>query len=144
MRNARISVGYIVYLVVLAGAVTEGHKLLEWLDAQISRTYSSMPYVLWIPVVYFALGLLGGSDFVVRQLAVKGRWRVEIRRLLIIGIPCAVIAAFSLPISSGIQATLPQFVFTVLANRYVPVAADVLLGYTIITSFYKDEEAIPA
>ncbi len=144
MRSARKTVGYIVYLVVLAVAVTEGHRLLEWLDAQISRTYSSMPYVLWIPVVYFALGLLGGSDSVLRQFARKGEWRIDIHKLLIVGIPCAVLVVCSLLLWTSIQVTLPQIVFTVLSNRYVPAAAEVLLGYTIITSFYKDEEAIAA
>jgi len=83
---------------------------------------------LAVPVSYIIFGCLLGFDCLVRQTRKDGAWSVDAARLIFLGLPGFYFSFYLLR-----KPILPAWS---LSQQFVAVAA-VVLGYVLITSFYK-------
>lgn len=90
-------------------------------------------------LMYLAIGKVLGLEKFYNEYKKNGTWKINISRLLIIGIPSLILGLFNvlyyiiqiIPIIiSG-----PFIRFNMITNFM-----QILLGYTIVTSFYKTKE----
>lgn len=93
--------------------------------------------------MYCAAGMVLGIENFYTEWKKSGHWRVNTSKLLIIGIPSFIISI--LFILYYIIYWLPIIIVNILSSYSLIVTfMQILLGYTIMTSFYKSEETTPA
>jgi len=94
-------------------------------------------------VLYIGFGFLMGLDYLLKERAKEGKWRINVSKLIIIGVPSLVfgfmfyiIFLFHIPTS-----IFPRVLFS--ENPTYMILFKILLGYTIATSFYKERSMKP-
>jgi len=79
--------------------------------------------------------------FFVPEFTKYGVWRIKVIKLILWSVPLAVIAVTYIFLYSTIISGLQIFhIFASVGHTEIIIIAQVLLGYTISTSFYKTEE----
>ncbi|GMQ58830.1 hypothetical protein AN1V17_32260 [Vallitalea sediminicola] len=100
-----------------------------------SISYFSMKHFATL-LINIVMGTLFGLESLLRHMRIQGKWHINIRKLLLLGIPLLLLS-------------IEYFNFILLndllrlGNRYLLVPARepffrFMLGYVIITSFHKD------
>ncbi|WP_291636820.1 hypothetical protein [Clostridium sp.] len=82
-------------------------------------------------VVYIIFGIILGIGYVISENKNDGKWRFRISKSLIIGIPCL---PFSFP-----YLIYYFFHINTMQDKNTMIISQIILGYTIISSFYKSE-----
>jgi hypothetical protein len=120
---------------LLAAYIAICFPLLIWLNNLKQAAYNPIPLNVASPVLFVLFGVLLGADHFYRQLKAKGKWRVNLSKILFIGIPSACFVVYPLLSFSGIN--VPSFIFDLFRTPHLLVAIQILLGYTVISGFYK-------
>ncbi|WP_069997334.1 hypothetical protein [Cellulosilyticum sp. I15G10I2] len=134
---------YIIFILVASCFIFVGSITLDnfnsYVQKLIARTMQVPGFwILYIDVaLYVGFGILIGLDYLIREKRKTGKWKINISKFIIIGFPCLVFASV-VPISIGLQITIGSFMVRGL-NIYMPLFK-ILLGYTIVTSFYKESD----
>ncbi|PHV71621.1 hypothetical protein CS063_03390 [Sporanaerobium hydrogeniformans] len=89
-------------------------------------------------LLYIGFGLLLGSDYLLKEKVKEGRWRVNLSKLIIMGIPSLILG----------YATYLYFLFHISLGRFSSFLVTkpstymslfrILFGYIVATSFYKE------
>jgi TM2 domain-containing membrane protein YozV len=86
--------------------------------------------------VQFILGIIFGIEKFIKEINSEGKWKINISKLLILGIPSlffsAIISIYILPIS---------FIIEFITAKGVMQFFRMFLGYICITSLYKQKNA---
>ncbi len=133
-------VKYTIYILFMICFTFVGNISLGAIPKYISRTYS-IP-IFWILatdiLVYIGFGVLIGLDSFMTERTKEGKWRINISKLVIIGIPSLIFAFFSYLVF-GLSIPMGRFASLLINGKgtYMNLFR-VLLGYTIATSFYKE------
>lgn len=132
-----------VYAIVLVGYMLLSNKFLVGLEDKAQITFNILPYVLWSKAVFVVLGFLLGLDYLYKEFNKVGLWKVRVSKLVIIGMPILIYVLVPIISFLNFQPLLSLFdsSITNLQSQFSHMnkAIEVLLGYTIITSFYKYE-----
>ncbi len=137
-------VKYLVYISLLV--------LIAFLGSYIARTieandhYPVLINTLWI-VFYGAMGLILGSEHLLRELKKDGIWKINLPKIIVMGVPSLYISLSSLIYYNYfINTFLPSLVFPIRVmlrgNFDFLNIFQLLLGYIISTSFYKYNNAL--
>lgn len=96
-------------------------------------------YLLIAPplVLNILIGLLLGLEHYWKELKHKGRWRVNVPRVILMGVPFLLIGLFNFLILINSFSWLSRL--GKYGADFISVS-QILTGYIIITSFYKDHE----
>ena len=104
------------------------------------KSFTLTPFYLAQLGLFFIVGaLLGFCDHFAYEIKKSGAWKVDIHKITILGIPIGLVACSYL-IYFGIDITwMIKKLFAYIVNVEVGqvVAAQIILGYVLITSFYK-------
>ncbi|RII36139.1 hypothetical protein D2A34_01835 [Clostridium chromiireducens] len=130
---------YSIYSIVLLCYIIFSSKILIYEKEQFQRTFNNVPLIIWSIVIFIVLGLLLGLEKFLSEKKKDGRWKVNLSRLVLLGIP-------SLYFSLGIMILSIPITFVRYPILYLLKYEDILsifqviLGYIIITSFIKEKE----
>lgn len=134
-----------IYAVVLVGYMLLSNKFLVGLEGKAQRTFNILPYALWSKAVFIVLGFLIGSDYLYKEFNKVGLWKVRVSKLIIIGLPLMIYVLAPLISFFNFQPILSLFgnsiIYLQAQFSHMDKAIEVLLGYSIITSFYKYERS---
>lgn len=132
-----------IYAIVLIGYMLISNKFLVGLEHEAQRTFNILPYTLWSKAVFIVLGFLVGINYLYREFNKSGLWKVRVSKLIILGVPLMIYALAPLISFFNFQPILSLFgnsiIYLQAQFSHMDKAIEVLLGYTIITSFYKYE-----
>ncbi len=81
-------------------------------------------------IFFGGIGFLLGLDNLITQLKNKGKWMIDKKKLIILGLPSLILSSPNL-LFSLISPSIP-FIYC------ISFIANVVLGYTFVSSFYKD------
>jgi hypothetical protein len=104
------------------------------------RSYKLTPFYLAQLGLFVIIGaLLGFCGHFAYEIKKRGSWRVDIRKITILGIPiglvaCSYLIYFGIDIPWMVK-NLFAYIVNVEAGQVV--GAQIILGYVLITSFYK-------
>ncbi|AOA01520.1 MAG: hypothetical protein RR638_12330 [Carnobacterium sp.] len=80
------------------------------------------------------LGVLIGIEFLVSQINKSGKWRINLAKLTFLGIPSILFTFFNVQI-----ANLNPGLNFLSTNQTFLIFWQIVLGYTLVTSFYKND-----
>ena len=146
MMKTKRWINYLIIIIFMIILVFGGQYVLNNLNIMTQSTgdfrYNILRWILLF-IIYCGAGILLGLKYFIQEFKVESKWKLNLPKLLIIGIPCfyfsfgtllwycngnclisIVIGPIDLLYNSG-KDLIPFFQFT--------------LGYVILTSFYKEK-----
>lgn len=134
---------YFVYAVALVFYMILNDKILENIIKQSQRTFDMLPYMIWSSIAFVILGLLLGLDKFLSERKKEGQWNVNLPKVLFLGIPSLYFSMsmfiFLCPIDFIRQILLYPISGLLKYDMNFVTAFQVVLGYTISTSFVKEK-----
>ena len=123
---------YLIYLIIIVALYITGTLLL---DMHYNRAAITFVYNYWLItliriIFYGGIGAVLGLDGFIIELKREGKWKFDIPRLIILGIPSLI---FSIP-----YITILVPISTSFSNIFT--ISSIILGYMLISSPYKGEE----
>ena len=123
---------YLIYLILIVALYITGTLLL---DMHYNRAAITFVYNYWLItliriIFYGGIGAVLGLDGFIIELKREGKWKFDIPRLIILGIPSLI---FSIP-----YITILVPISTSFSNIFT--ISSIILGYMLISSPYKGEE----
>lgn len=137
-------VRHLIYIVVIYGLLVGGNTVYRYIDILRGITYDSrltQYLAASVMIFYCAIGLVLGWEHLIRERIKDGDWRTDWSKLLIMGLPALV---FSSPyVLFNVRnpfIILYQFIGRTAENYWdMTRIFSLVLGYIIITSFYKSD-----
>ena len=137
-----ISITLIISLIVLREYV---EKLLS--ASYYRFAFSEMVYYIVISLLLgLCIGLFLGLEHLIRELKKEGMWKINLPKLILVGLPSLYFALSNIWLLSGNQFTreviaYPLHYLLKYGLGYVSLF-QIILGYVLITSFYKFSDKI--
>lgn len=128
-----------IHALILLFYIMLTNNLLNNLYEKSQITYNILPYHILYIVIFIIFGFLVGSLSFFHEIKKPGIWKINLFKLIFLGIPtayfvlCLLITYFNINWLSFI--TNMYLVVSVSSNMCSVIC--LLLGYTLITSFYK-------
>ncbi len=126
---------YLAYAIVLFGFLFIFDPLL------ITVRNTGWPYNLtFVYLMQMVFGFLLGLEHLVRQFRQGGRWRVQVEKMVFLGLPSLALYVFFLLYYGHIISIAPENAFFRTYGMQIgllQVYVGVILGYTLATAFLK-------
>ncbi|MCY6485431.1 hypothetical protein OW763_13940 [Clostridium aestuarii] len=135
---------YFVFIFLILVIVFGGQYILEGIRKNAQATYIIPWYLSVIMIIFYvSIGLLMGLEHLICEIKKEGTWAINLPKIVLMGLPSLY---FSLTVF--ICYSNNQFVRNVWAypigilikNTTIISVFQLILGYSIITSFYKHNE----
>jgi hypothetical protein len=135
---------YLIYI-VLIGVVIYLKGFLEIIyQKKMKETFNLEVYVYMFVIMALttvAVGVVLGLEYFLAQVKTSGKWKVNVPKIVLLGIPSLYISSFYiLAFSVGEKASsfLVTPIFRLFRNTtsFIPIF-QIVFGYVLITSFYK-------
>lgn len=129
--NSKNTIKYLIYLIIIISLYYLGSSILakHYEDAKITFLYNYWLITLVKLVFFGGIGMVLGLDKFLSELNREGKWKFDISKLIILGIPSLI---FSM------QYLVLTFIQIPSSFSSVFIIANIVLGYTIISSLYKE------
>ncbi len=135
---------YFIYILLIYALLAGGNAAYRYIDTLLGITYDSrlIQYLAAsVMIFYCAIGLVLGWEHFIRERRKDGAWRIDWPKLLIMGLPALV---FSSPYILGNVRNPFVILYSFIgrtAENYWDMTRifSLILGYIIITSFYKSD-----
>ncbi len=136
---SRRSIEYVASIFLILVVLTISGSPLIWLHKSCIRDYTIVVYYLAQLGLFVFLGtLLGFCDRFICEIRKNGSWKVDVRKITIWGIPIGLFAcSYLIYYGFNISGITNYFAFIVNTESGQVVAAQIIFGYVLITSFYK-------
>lgn len=139
---------YLAHFIFILGLIFLASFVEYKLKYLMSTTYKYDPFLpAIITLIFIILGASLGLEHLVRETKKEGRWIINLPKLILLGVPSLYLGLSLIAFYSGVP---------FLGTLYYPVAflssltfgnvlqfspvIQVLLGYFVITSFYKQSQ----
>lgn len=135
---------YLVYIVIIMGFIMLGNHISAILTKIRNETYSVNPYLTMLVMIVFygGLGALLGIGGFIHEARKEGHWKVNLPKLIVMGIPAAY---FSLSYLLYFLGNSPVGLFLswtvsplMRSGSNIIAVFQLILGYVLITSFTKE------
>lgn len=132
---------YCIFILLFTLILFIKEYTIEKLDYMYMRAFgTAFSYICLITILFvlnIIIGLLFGLDRLTAERKKSGKWKIDIPRIIILGLPSLF---FSL---SYYIALLNIEIFTLIlyGTDYIPIF-QILLGYVLITCLYKDSSEL--
>lgn len=136
---------YLIYIVLIGLFVYFNCFMEVAFRKKMSETFKVEAYIFVImALTTVAVGVVLGSEYFLTQMKESGKWKVNIPKLVVLGIPSLYLSAFYIIALSENAAPIlvtPIFRLFHLTTSFIPLF-QIVFGYVLITSFYKVGEQL--
>lgn len=124
-----------IYLLLIIVLTWYGETILSNYYAKMQSSYTSnILLIMLVNLVFFGgIGVILGLDNFILQFKMKGQWRVNLPKLIIIGLPSLIL---SVP-----YIIFTLFPFTMQFIDTICLISNIVFGYILVSSIVK--EVIP-
>ena len=129
--------GILVFGSIIAAAIL-GNSVSTW----TGRTYNPLPAFVLFPIINIIIGAIFGLEWLINEREKQGRWKLQLDRLMILGIPALCLSLY-VPIyfiGPSWVSILTGKLFLILDKARVFSIFQIFLGYILITSIVKREK----
>lgn len=123
---------YIIFLIMAVLFLVAASSIERYIKTlQNNMIIVGNSFFAWEFIVYFIAGTVFGFEKLFCEIKKEGRWKINVPRLLILGMP-------SLLIGTGLFLFLPDYISFIWLNTILySWFMQMLFGYVVVTSFYK-------
>lgn len=137
-------VKYLVYLLIIALFIGLGDYFLRYIQDISQKTAYLNVFLLTFTMIIFygGFGVILGLDGLLNEKNKDGIWKVRIPKMIILGIPSLYISLSYIIYYSSIiviQYLARPLQLILLRNSKIVILTQILLGYVVITSFFKEK-----
>lgn len=136
MGRLKNAMSWVVVSVIVFGLLYLATRYLIELNNQANRTFNVEPVWYFSVFIYFVVGVLFGLEHLVREIKKDGLWKVNLYKLVFLGVPALYFAIGSMPLTYNVLADFLRILLTYQGLKFFHLSATIL-GYVIMTSFYK-------
>lgn len=137
---------YFICISLILIMVFLGHHVSEIIRENAQKTLNFNPYYTNVIMIIFygSIGLLLGLEHFISELKKKGKWMLILPKIIIMGLP-SLYFSFFIFIYYNNNHIIHNFIAYPISllieggSNFIPVF-QITLGYSIITSFYKDNK----
>ncbi len=142
--NFKKAVSYLAFIVIFYIIAYKMASYIHYYELLYKSTFERNPYLIYLPIYPIILGLIAGLPSLIKQFKLKGSWKVDWIKLIVIGIPTLYInfSLFLLYSTSTIGHILVPKLITDLyinSNGIVSGISGFIFGYILLNSFKKVE-----
>jgi hypothetical protein len=136
---------YLIYILVIGGAIFAQQYVNHRFNKQMNETFHVNFYLMYLVQFLFnmLIGFLLGLECLIKEWKKEGYWKINWAELFIMGVPSLFFSIY-IYLYFFLQITVMQPLFYLLLEKgsnIIP-AFQMILGYIIITSFYKKSEIL--
>lgn len=128
---------YFLYAFIIFGTVL----IISYIDLKIyllvNESYRFWEWMWVRQFLYLPVGMALASPIFIENLSKTGVWKVNYKKLLILGLPALYLTVYIVLHFAGLSKVWVPW-FTLGGNQLYKVGS-VILGYVIVSSFYKVE-----
>lgn len=130
-----VAMGLLLYGLSVSDSFVKAHEY-SWMGH-----YSSYITFILQFIIYCVAGMTFGLEKFLSEKKRKGRWSINLYKLLILGIPSFLIGIYII-LYFTLQ-FIPPLISLIFVNFSLFVNfMQMIFGYTVVTSFYKSEEIL--
>ncbi len=137
----RLCLKYCMYIFIMCGLVFLKEYLISKLDYKFSSSWGadvSYNLLITVPLIFnLFIGMVLGIEHLILEFKKLGSWKINILKLIIVGFPPLFFSFtyhYAIIDNPFVQTKLLRY--TTLGTNFIPVF-QIILGYVVITSFYK-------
>ncbi|MCB2356765.1 hypothetical protein [Clostridium estertheticum] len=133
---------YFFVILIILFIVFSGQHILDGINRNAQETYNTHPYLQNILMIIFygGIGLLLGLEHLIHEIKKEGTWIMNVPKFLLMGIPSLYfsLAVFIYYSNNQLVQNISYPIGILLtSNQSFIWVFPLILGYSIITSFYK-------
>lgn len=146
--NSKSWLKYFFIIILILVMVFWGQYVFESIRRNIEETLNVNPYFqnIIMLVFYGGIGLILGLEHLIQEIRKQGKWVINIPKLVFLGIPSLYfsLAIFIYYSNSPFLRDVLSYPIGILltGNANFISIFQLILGYSVITSFYKKNEDI--
>ncbi|GMQ61253.1 hypothetical protein [Vallitalea maricola] len=130
----KTNINYIINYIIILVIAFFNYKVINHTNNYIKKTYNYNILLVIFPIICLILfGISIGLISFFKEINTCGKWKKDTNKLIIIGLPSLIISLLPLLVYIGI---IPYY-FAVNNMLFISKLFQILLGYTIISSFHK-------
>lgn len=123
---------YFIYLLLIVTLSWMGITILSNYHAEVQRSYNANIFlIMFVNLIFFGgIGVVLGLDNFILQLKIKGQWRVNIPKLIILGLPSLILSTPYL-----------WFILLPSATQFmnaICLISNIVLGYILVSSIIRE------
>ncbi|MFZ7120990.1 MAG: hypothetical protein ACOWWH_08590 [Eubacteriaceae bacterium] len=123
---------YIIFILFLSVYIFIAYVLDNITSSYVNETFNPFVKILFDYLMYIIFGMILGIEYLLNQKKLEGKWKINLSKLLIMGIPSLFFASHHYITIVGIN------IFPTILNSMFLILWQILFGYVVVTSFYKD------
>jgi hypothetical protein len=137
---------YFIYIFLILVMVFWGQHVFQVIETNRRNSFNPQYYYTSAMTIIFygSIGLILGLEHLICEIKKEGIWILNLPKIILMGLPSLYFSLAYLTFSSNIQFLRDILVYpiVVLMERYSGFLSvfPLILGYSIITSFYKHDE----
>ncbi|MBU3216056.1 hypothetical protein LL033_01585 [Clostridium estertheticum] len=133
---------YFFIILIILFIVFSGQHILDGINKNAQETYNTHPYLQNILMIIFygGIGLLLGLEHLIHEIKKEGTWIMNVPKFLLMGLPSLYfsLAVFIYYSSNQLVRNISYPIgILITSNQSFIWVFPLILGYSIITSFYK-------
>ncbi|MBX4267980.1 hypothetical protein [Clostridium estertheticum] len=134
---------YLFIILIILFIVFSGQHILDGINRNAQETYNTHPYLQNILMIIFygGIGLLLGLEHLIHEIKKEGTWIINVPKFLLMGLPSLYfsLAVFIYYSNNQLVRNVLSYPISILltSNQSFIWVFPLILGYSIITSFYK-------
>lgn len=144
----KIWLKYLVYGLIILALIALSSYLLYKFKAHMALTFQ--PDLLLITIytlINTIIGAILGLELLIKEKMKEGRWKINLPKMILLGIPSFYLSIFYIAAYSGVT-YIARIIYPIVfisslkfgnIIAFLPVF-QVMLGYCVITSFYKQRK----
>lgn len=123
----------LIYLLLIVALFWGGTMLLSNHFEKVQRSYeNNISLIILINLIFFGgIGIILGLDNFILQLKKEGKFRVDVSKLIVLGLPSLILS------NPYIWAILMPSAMTFMDSTCL--ISSIVLGYTFVSSIYKED-----
>ena len=124
---------YLYYLILLLGFLFVAYRLGAFIQLEAKSSFNPRPLAIAKILISVLFGALLGLEFLLIQIKTPGKWRLNLAKFILIGIPSTLYV-----VSIIIQFYIPLGIYSAFHIGIFVELVPIVTGYILITSFIKN------
>jgi hypothetical protein len=142
--NNKAWLKYVVYTVLIISLIFLKEYVARQFRLNFNETFQINFYFVTIAIlINIGIGLLLGLEYLVSEIKKDGAWKVNLPKITLMGLPSLYLSVtYFLLYNQSLQKIIAYPILNIITKygtNFVPFF-QLVLGYVVITSFYKHSE----
>lgn len=140
--KSKLWFNYFLYIFLIIVLVLVGQQIFWDYKRNVQDTFNYRPYYQYTitMIFYMGLGILLGVEHIICEIKKKGTWSINIPKIILMGIPSLYFSLVIFIYYSNIPILSYPYMVLIKGGTNFINAFEIVLGYSVITSFYKASE----